>query len=468
MPPDRNNEEDGILERIRNGHVIEQLETERLRKDGQLVQVSLMISPIFDTKKRIVGASKIARDITERKRLERQLRQSQKMEALGQLTGGIAHDFNNLLAVVLGNLDLLERQVAGYELAASRVRTSQKAAIRGADLTRRLLAMASREDLNPAPLKLEEAIQETIELAARALGPEIKVQTHFDDAAGNAFADRSGLESALLNLLVNARDAMPKGGALTISTQLTRLDASFTSVQAGEIKPGVYARISVTDSGSGMSKEVLERALEPFFTTKPRNKGTGLGLAMVYGFARQSGGTVRLYSEPGYGTTVSLFIPLAGEPAQPAAGADLERPPFEGGGTVLVVDDEPGLLDVAEAFLAEMGIHALLADHAANALETLARFRGIDLMLTDIIMPGGMNGVELAEKARRLYPALRIVYSSGFPADTLTERSGTPVDGPMLRKPYQRAEFVATIQRALEEPVLRRSINRPADHGAGL
>jgi PAS domain S-box-containing protein len=452
LPAGRENEEDGILDRIRHGETVEQLDTSRKRKDGRLIQVSLVISPIRDNRDRIVGASKIARDTTEKKLLERQLRQSQKMEAIGQLTGGIAHDFNNLLAIVIGNLDLLERFIEGNEEALDRLQPAQKAAARGAELTRRLLALASKEDLNPGSIRLDEAIQETIELAGRALGPEIRILTYFDKFVPSVHVDAAGLQSALLNLAVNARDAMPKGGTLTFSTQLSELDNSFPSVQTGELKAGTYARISVSDTGYGMSRATLDRALEPFFTTKSRNKGTGLGLAMVYGFTRQSGGTVRLYSEEGFGTSVSLYLPLAAEQAPVVREVPAEQFYPQAGSTVLVVDDEVELLEIAHAYLTEMGYSALRADNAASALRTVAQYKKIDLLITDIVMPGGMNGVELAEKARQLNPLLRVVYSSGFPADALAERNGTRIDGLMLRKPYQRTEFTTIIQRALEGP----------------
>jgi signal transduction histidine kinase/CheY-like chemotaxis protein len=404
----------------------------------------------WDGNDTIVGASKIARDVTEIKLLERQWRQSQKMEAIGQLTSGIAHDFNNLLAIVIGNLGLMERLVAGNEEAIKRLRPAQKAASRDADLTRRLLALASKEDLNPANTRIEDAIRDTVELAGRALGPEIRIVTNFDPSVPAVFVDGAGLESALLNLAVNARDAMPKGGTLTFGTKLTELDDSFPSVRTRELQPGAYARISVSDTGEGMSKETLERALEPFFTTKGREKGTGLGLAMVYGFARQSGGTVRLYSELGYGTTVTLYLPLAGEFVPAVPEISTSHVSVHGGGTVLLVDDETELLEIAQAYLTEMGYSAMRADNAASALNALAIYKEIDLMITDIIMPGGMNGVELAKKARELSPKLKVIYSSGYPSDSLVERSGTSVDGPLLRKPYHRSEFATMIQRTLD------------------
>jgi nitrogen-specific signal transduction histidine kinase/CheY-like chemotaxis protein len=406
-----------------------------------------MLSPLQRAEGVLVTAA--IRDISERKQLSSQLRQSQKMEAIGLLTGGIAHDFNNLLAIVIGNLGLLERLIDGNDAALKRLKPAQKAAARGADLTRRLLSLASKEDLNPVSIRLDEAIQETIELAGRALGPEIKIFTNFDLSVPAVFVDVAGLGSALLNLAVNARDAMPQGGTLTIGTQLSHLDESFPPVQTGELKAGAYARISVSDTGHGMSRETLDRALEPFFTTKMRNKGTGLGLAMVYGFAKQSGGTVRLYSEQGHGTTVTLYLPLAGESAPAVPELPAANVSSHAGGTVLVVDDEPELLEIAHEYLVAMGYSVLRADNAPSALKTIAEDREIDLMITDIIMPGGMNGVELAEKARLLSPRLKVIYSSGFPADALVERNGTRADDPMLRKPYQRMEFAAIVRRTL-------------------
>ena len=340
--------------------------------------------------------------------------------------------------------------IDGNEAATKRLKPVQKAAVRGAELIRRLLTLASQEDLNPVTIRIEDTVNETIELAGRALGPEIKIVTNFDKSVPAVYVDATGLQSALLNLAVNARDAMPNGGTLTFNTQLSNLDESFPAVRSGELMSGPHARISVSDTGCGMSKETLERALEPFFTTKGRKKGTGLGLAMVYGFARQSGGTVRLYSEEGYGTTVSLYLPLATESAP--VGGEGPAPYFSihPSSTVLVVDDEADLLEIAHAYLAEMGHSTLRADNAASALNVLAQYKEIDLMITDITMPGGMNGVALAKKARQLNPRLKVIYSSGFPADAIVERNGTTIDAPLLRKPYHRSEFSSIIQRTLE------------------
>src|SRR5471030_2448073 len=270
--------------------------------------------------------------------------------------------------------------------------------MRGADLTRRLLAFSSRQPLHPVPTSLDESIQNMIEMAGRALGSDIKITTNLDQSIPPVLVDAAGLENVLLNLAVNARDAMPDGGSLVVSTQLSDLEESYPPVQAEEMKPGRYARITVSDTGHGMSRETLEHVFEPFFTTKPRGKGTGLGLAMVYGFAKQSGGAVRICSELGHGTAVTVYLPLAEGMPAPAPAAATSNPKAKSGGTVLVVDDEVDLLEIAVAYLEDMGYRALHATDGARALEVLAREPGIELLITDVIMPGGMNGVELARK----------------------------------------------------------------------
>ncbi len=449
LPPGHEYEEEDILARIKQGEIVNHIESLRKRKDGKLIHVSLSISPIRDGWGRVVGASKIARDITEKKQMERQLQQSQKMEAVGQLTGGIAHDFNNLLGVVIGNLDLLETLVTDNEAALKRVHTAQKGALRGADLTRRLLAFSNSEELRPSAVKLQQAAHNVIELASSALGPEIKITTHFDNSVPTVFVDAAALESALLNLVVNSRDAMPNGGSISITVELTTLEESYPPVAAGELNAGQYACVSISDTGSGMSPETLERAFEPFFTTKPRGKGTGLGLAMVYGFVKQSSGTIRIYSEVGYGTTVSIYLPLAESVELPATALAIPRH-AERGATVLVVDDELDLLEIAHSYLDQIGYASLEARDGSGALDVISQHSGIDLMVTDIIMPGGMNGVELAQKVRKLRPEIKIIYCSGFPADALGERHMPKVDGPLLHKPYQRADFNAMIRHVMD------------------
>lgn len=451
LPPGREREEDDILSRISRGERVTYIETQRKRKDGVLIDVSLTISPIRDANGKIVGASKIARDISEKKQMERQLQQSQKMDAIGQLTGGIAHDFNNLLGIIMGNLDLLEGFTADNENALDQVRTAQRAATRGADLTRRLLAFARMEGLKPASTLLNSSIENLIALAKRALGPEIAIKTQLDESLPRVFVDAAGLESALLNLVVNARDAMPNGGSIAISTHLINLEETYLPVRMEELKTGWYACLSISDTGLGMSKNTLDRAFEPFFTTKPRDKGTGLGLSMVYGFAKQSGGTVRIYSEVGKGTTVSMYLPLAETDQQQPKMAVENYALAQLKGTVLVVDDEADLLKIAAAYLSEMGLASLLAEDGASALETVQREITIDLMITDIVMPGGISGVELAQRVHELRPHIKIMYSSGFPADALAERRMSLANGPLLHKPYQRSEFQKIVRRIYDE-----------------
>jgi PAS domain S-box-containing protein len=450
LPPGLEEQEDEILGRIRRGETVDHFETSRKRKDGVIINVSLTISPIRDEEGSIVGASKIARDTTEKRQLERQLRQSQKMEAIGQLTGGIAHDFNNLLGVIFGNLDLLERLIADNPTALQRLNTARKAADRGAELTRRMLTFSSKEELRPRTALVDESIMNMVELASRALGPEIRLITRLDPTIPPIFVDGPGLESALLNLVVNSRDAMPGGGSVTIATQLSHLEKTYPPVQTGELGAGDYACISISDTGLGMSPEVLERAFEPFFTTKPRHKGTGLGLAMVYGFVKQSGGTVRIYSEAGLGTTVSLYLPLAQTSPQAPLAAAEKHVARKQTGTVLVVDDEDGLLDIAVAYLEEMGLKTLTAVDGASALTVLHDHK-IDLMITDIIMPGGINGIELARQAKLINPELRVISCSGFPAESLAERSMPVTEGSWLHKPYRRQEFETIVRRFLND-----------------
>ena len=388
-------------------------------------------------------------DITERRLTEQRLRHSEKMEAIGQLTGGVAHDFNNLLGIVIGNLDLLERALPGNESALKRVQTAQRAALRGADLTRRLLAFSRRQQLEVEPLSVREVIDNLVGMAVRTLGPEIRITTQVEDSLAPVLADAAGLESALLNLAINSRDAMPRGGELTFAARSVALDSSYPAVQAGEIKPGIYACISVSDTGQGIPPEVLEKAFEPFFTTKEKGKGTGLGLAMVYGLVKQLKGHANIYSEVGQGTTVRLYLPFANETAVAPAAGSARQSASRFNGTALVVDDEVDLLEVAVAFLEGMGWTVRCAPDGLAAMEIVKHHPEIDLLLTDVVMPGGMNGLELAEKAAAARPGLRVIYSTGFSSVALAQRNGLVVSGKVLSKPYRREEFVAAIDEVM-------------------
>jgi PAS domain S-box-containing protein len=388
-------------------------------------------------------------DLTERKKLEQQFFRAQRLESIGTLTSGIAHDFNNLLSIIIGNLDILHSLLNADSASLKHTETAQKAALRGADLTRRLLAFSSNETLAPTSTSLDHLIRNTLAMTDRVIGPEIKIATHFDESISVILVDAPSLEQALVNLLVNARDAMPKGGTITITSRFCNLEESYPPVKTGELKPGSYACISVSDTGSGMSKQTLERVFEPFFTTKPRGKGTGLGLAMVYGFVKQSHGTVRIYSELGFGTTVTIYLPLTKDASLTQEEVAEPSSSVNGDAKVLVVDDEIDLLDIAATFLAGMGYKTFTAVDGQDALQVIKREKDIDLIVTDIIMPGGMNGVELAQKVRQLNPKIKVIYCSGFTADSLAERNMPLAEGLLLHKPYQRDEFSAMVRRVM-------------------
>jgi PAS domain S-box-containing protein len=456
IPPDQQAQAAGMRALLAEGKHAPPYDTVRLAKDGRRVEVSLTQSAIRDASGQMIGVSLTIRDISERKHMEQQLRQSQKMEAVGQLTGGVAHDFNNLLGVILGNLDLLERAVADNAPALKRVATAQKAAERGADLTQRLLAFSRRQALNAEPVALAGCVANVIEMARRTIGPDIEIKTAIAAELPAVQADAAGLESVLLNLMINSRDAMPNGGAITVTARLTALDEEYPGVKAGELRAERYMCITLGDTGKGMPPEVLERVFEPFFTTKERGKGTGLGLAMVYGFAKQSSGHVNIYSELGHGTTVRLYLPLAEAGAGVPEALSAETSPERIEATALVVDDEADLLEVAVAYLEELGFRVLQASNGPAALEVLERESGIDLLLTDIMMPGGMNGVELARRVRAARPGIRVLYSTGFSSVMMSEKMGqklgTDADSPVLSKPYRRAEFFTAVRKAMANP----------------
>jgi PAS domain S-box-containing protein len=449
IPPGRQQEEDEILARILDGGAVEHLDTVRIAKDGRNVHVSLTVSPIKDANGNIVGASKIARDITETRSLQRQLQQSQKMEAMGQLTGGIAHDFNNLLAIVLGALELQQPAIAGNPEALQRWQAAYKAASRGAELTKRLLAFSSQGQLHIVPTSLEHSVRNTMDLAARVLGPEIRTKLTVDRDMPPVLVDPASFESALLNLIVNARDAMPKGGDLTVNARVCELENSTAATLNGTLVSGAYACISITDSGTGMSPETVDRVFEPFFTTKERGRGTGLGLSMVYGFVKQSNGGIRIYSEVGYGTTITFYLPLAGQPVAVPPAKPAENPAIVRSGVVLIVDDEAELVEIAVTYLAARGYTVLTAHDAKEALRVVEQHGKVDAMVTDIVMGGGMDGMELAQAVRALSPRTRVVYSSGFPADALSERSLPLAGSLVLQKPYRLAELAASVDQAL-------------------
>ena len=396
-----------------------------------------------------VATVDLSHDGTEDVAIERQSQQVRNLEAIGRIIGGIAHDFNNVLGVIIGNLDLLERIVGNNESALKRVQSARKGLARGGEVVRTLRCFASGDGLRPMATSLSESIYSSLELERRVTGRGITFHLRLDETIPPVMVDSAGLESALSNLILNARDAMPGGGTLSITTELRHLEDDYIAVLNGDLKAGSYVSMSISDSGSGMSRKVMERAFDPFFSTKPKEKAMGLGLAMVYGFVKQSGGTARIYSEEGYGTTLSLYLPLVVQMEATPLRSDVTYGRRHTGGSVLVVDDESELLEVAVTYLSDFGYRVYPAVDGPSALNLLDGHSDIDLIVTDIIMPNGMSGVELAQKARQMNPTVRVVYCSGFPADALEEGSLTIVDGPLLHKPYQRAEFDEVVRRVM-------------------
>jgi signal transduction histidine kinase len=385
--------------------------------------------------------------LIEHQQTEAQLRQAQKMEALGNLTGGMAHDFNNLLGALILNLETLQSMVEPDGEAAEVVELSLEATLHGAELTRHLLAFARRQPLQPRRVELNGMIGEMTRFLGRTLGDHISVSLELAPDLWPVIADPSQVESALMNLANNARDAMPKGGKLLIATENRVLDFDYTS-QHQELSPGDYAMIQVTDTGTGMSPDTLLRVFEPFFTTKEVGKGSGLGLAMVFGFMKQSGGHINVYSELGVGTTFRLYLPRSTGVDEIAE--DKARPVAIGAGeTVLAVEDNAGLRKVVVRQLKGLGYRVLEADTAAAALAILET-EPAALVLTDVVMPGGMSGIALAKEVSVRWPQTRIVLTSGFPEGGLGEAEDINAFGRLLSKPYRRADLAAALKAALE------------------
>jgi PAS domain S-box-containing protein len=417
------------------------------RKSGATFPGEIVATIIRDPHRNVLGIMKLVRDITKEIQQAQALRQGQRMDALGQLTGGIAHDFNNLLTIIIGNHELFEATTdatQGRELIAR----ANEAAEMGARLTSRLLSFSRLRTLEPVIVDLNEQVLNMMEMLRRALGETVSVSTSLAADLGRIRADPSEIENAVLNLAINARDAMPKGGSLTLETQSLTLASETASADYG-VSPGTYVLLMVSDSGAGMPAEVAARAFEPFFTTKPHGRGTGLGLASVYGFVKQSGGGARIVSAPGQGTTVSLCLPMV-ETAQAAqgSGADSEVPGATSE-TVLVVEDNPGLRRLSLKRIELLGYRVIEADSGPAALGLIESGEPIDLVFTDIVMPGGMTGYEVARHARQRRPGIKILLTSGYEAEVAPAQDPTSDQFRILRKPYRQADLARALREVL-------------------
>jgi PAS domain S-box-containing protein len=420
------------------------------RKDGTTFPMDLSVGEAKqDGSSIFVG---MIHDLTDRKRTEAQLMQAQKMEAVGQLSGGIAHDFNNLLTVIVGNAEHLAEQLVSRGDLKRLADDICSAGERGAELTQRLLAFSRKQLLRPVETECNKLVESMHKLLRRTLREDIEISMQSDPALRHAFADPVQLESAILNLALNAQDAMASGGRLTISAANASLDAGDHNAHP-DVGPGEYVVIAVTDTGSGMPKRVLERAFEPFFTTKEVGKGSGLGLSMVYGFAKQSGGHVTIYSEPGLGTTVRIYLPAVLAKTRSAPMAVEKEVVQIGSEMVLVVEDDPFVRSYAVMSLESLGYKVISAVDGKEALQTLGAAPHVDLLFTDVVMPGGVNGWELAGLARKERPELRVLLTSGYALETLAANGHLRQGALILEKPYRKAELARLVREALAAPV---------------
>jgi len=391
----------------------------------------------------------VLHDITERKKLEEQLRRSQKMEAVGQLTGGIAHDFNNLLNIVMGKAEILGIKIEGNKNAERDIEAIIGAVQRGASLTERLLAFSRQQVLSPQPTAVNDLVLDLDDMLRRTLGETVELHTHLGTSPCQALIDPHQFENALLNLAINAQHAMPKGGRLTIETADSTQDEIFAS-RHEDLTPGDYVVVTVSDTGTGMSPVVLEKAFDPFFTTKEVGEGSGLGLSMVYGFANQSNGCVTLQSEEGHGTIVKLYLPRS--PMGVSEKDPEEETPqvTQGSGRILLVEDDEDVREIPTSILRDEGYEVFEAGDGEEAIKLLKEHQPFDLLFTDVVLPGGMNGVEIAEETKRLQPSIKVLYTTGYAEDAFVSAGKQVSDDKLLSKPYRRAELLEKVQTALE------------------
>jgi len=464
-PEDR----DSLLSNLpaaRRGKSPEPLEYRIQRPDGAERILRREATLVYETDGTPIGIVGTVQDVTdiraaerERELLQRQLRESQRLEVVGQMTGGIAHDFNNLLTVILGNAEVFERHLPKDTPLHELAEITRMAAERGAELTSRLLAFARRQPLDPKSVDVNNLISGMNKLLNRALGEHIDIRIVSGPHLWRGLVDAAQLENALLNLSVNARDAMPDGGSLTIETQNVHLDDTYVVDQAhgaaggADIIPGQYILIAVSDTGTGMDEETRMRAFDPFFTTKDVGKGSGLGLSMVYGFVRQSKGHVRIYSEISHGTTIKLYIPRADESARPSDDMLANKSVPGGTEKILVVEDDDLVRNQVKSQLKTLGYQVTIATDGAEAIEILRHTKDFALLFTDVVMPGGINGRELADQALKLYPHLPVLFTSGYADNALIHHGRLDPGSNLLHKPYRRYELANRIRAILDRQI---------------
>lgn len=426
----------------------------RVRKDGDRFWANVIINAVHDEEGRPIGFAKVTRDLTERRTMEEQLRQVQKMEAVGQLTGGIAHDFNNLLTVIHGNIETVQRRSNRTDPGLYRyLEAASRAVDRASTLTHRLLAYSRRQPLEPRPVELNRLIVGMSDLLGRTIGAHITIESVLAGGLWQVAADPNQVENAILNLAVNARDAMPDGGKLTLETANTHLDEAYASVNA-EVNAGQYVMLAVSDTGMGMTSDVAERAFEPFFTTKEIGEGTGLGLSQVYGFIKQSGGHIKIYSERGEGTTVRLYLPRLRElPANAEEQVPAAEPLALGGReTILVVEDNDDVRAYTTEILRELGYEVLEATEGDAALGLIGSEPRIQLLFTDVGLPGPFNGRQLADQARKLRDDLKVLFTTGYAQNAIIHQGRLDPGVQLIVKPFNFTGLAAKIRQIFDEP----------------
>ena len=431
-----------------------------------VAMIGLGLIALRRTRREAVAYTKLRQEVTRRERTELALRQSQKMEAVGRLTGGIAHDFNNLLTAILGNVDLALRRVAEDDERMKRcLNSARQASERAASLVQRLLAFSRQHPLEEKAVDVNRLVQGMSELLRRTIGETVTVETVLAGGLWKTAIDPNQLENAVLNLAVNARDAMKDGGRLTIETANTFLDEAYAAANGPDLSPGQYVLLAVSDTGTGMSKDVTDRAFEPFFTTKPTGAGTGLGLSMVYGFIKQSGGHIKIYSEVGEGTAIKLYLPRLtdesqieqwvpnDQPVEPEIG--LEQKPEK----ILLVEDDEGVNRFSSEVLRDEGYYVISTHEGASGLRLLDANPDIQLLFTDVVLPGGMNGRQLADEARRRRPNLRVLFTTGYTRNAIIHQGRLDADVDLLTKPFTPEALVRKVRQILDmeakDPVVR-------------
>ncbi|MBS1784283.1 MAG: PAS domain S-box protein [Acidobacteria bacterium] len=428
-------------------------EVKHRRKDGSVFTAGCHWALVADAEGRNKGTLAVNTDATRRLELEAQLHRAQRLEAIGQLTGGVAHDFNNLLTIILGNSDLLAEKLEHEPALYRSADLIRNAAQSGGELTKRLLAFARRQALEPKAVDVNKVLTGMDSLLRRTLGEDLDLETIRGAGLWSALVDSAQLENVVLNLCINARDAMSEGGRLTLETTNASIDEAYAD-QHLEVEPGQYVMITVSDTGTGIPPEILAKVFDPFFTTKEPGKGTGLGLSMAYGFAKQSNGHISIYSEVGHGTTVRLYLPRSEHPAEGVASVHQSDAAYRGTETILLVEDHESVRVTAEHQLQSLGYRVLTASDGESALAMLLNEPSVAVLFTDVVMPGGMSGRELAEAARAIRPDLKVLFTSGYTENSIVHHGRLDPGVHLLHKPYRKTDLAKKLRAVILEPKL--------------